>query len=180
MATTHKISRGADYAAFVRKRLTENIVSRPHHIFADYAVDPAYWSQHMPAEFPWLAALAAGFVINLLDVGCTLMFAVKPWEAELRRQGLAPRKLTPPYYVTVNFIGGLLLTFVYLQFANNLGPSAKTAFIASALLWLVTRIYGGGHVVMGQIPLKIFLLMSGGLGLGYVVAGQMVRYLIGG
>jgi hypothetical protein len=180
MAKTRKFSWGADYAAFVCKRLINIAVSRPHHNAPPYSAGLAYWSKCMHAEFPWLAALATGFVINLLDVGCTLMFAVKPWEAELRRQGLAPRKLTPPYYVTVNFIGGLLLTFVYLQFAGNMGPGVKTAFIASALLWLVTRIYGGGHVVMGQMPLKIFLLMSGGLGLGYVVAGQVARYLIGG
>jgi hypothetical protein len=128
--------------------------------------------------FPLLVALAAGFTINLLDVACTLLFAVKPWEAELRRQGLEPRKATPPYYVMTNFIGGAILTFVYLQFAKSMGPSASTALISSLVLWLMTRIYGGGHVVMGQMPFKIFLMMSGGLGLGYICAGQVVHFLL--
>jgi hypothetical protein len=132
----------------------------------------------MSETFPLLVALAAGFTINLLDVGCTLLFAVKPWEAELRRQGLQPRKATPPYYVLTNFIGGAILTFVYLHFAKSMGPSASTAIIASLMLWLVTRIYGGGHVVMGQMPFKIFLMMSGGLGLGYIGAGQLIHFLL--
>jgi hypothetical protein len=132
----------------------------------------------MSETFPLLIALAAGFTINLLDVCCTLLFAVKPWGTELRRQGLEPRKATPPYYVVTNFVGGAILTFVYLQFAKSMGPSALTALVASLMLWLVTRIYGGGHVVMGQMPFKIFLIMSGGLGLGYIGAGQAIHFLL--
>jgi hypothetical protein len=51
----------------------------------------------MTDGFPLLAALGVGFVINALDISCTLLFAAKPWEAELRRQGLKPRNLTPPW-----------------------------------------------------------------------------------
>jgi hypothetical protein len=133
----------------------------------------------MTPEFPWLAALAAGFAINALDIGCTLLFAAKPWEAELRRQGLEPRNFTPPYYILTNFIGGLILTFVYVQFTKSLGLSVVTALISSLLVWFTTRIYGGGHVVMGQMPIGIFLIMSTGLGLGYVAGGQVLFWLLG-
>jgi hypothetical protein len=133
----------------------------------------------MPNGFPFLAALAVGFAINLFDIGCTLLFAVKPWEAELRRQGLEPRKLTPPYYIITNFVGGLILTFVYLQFAKAQGAGIATALVSSLVIWLVSRIYGGGHVVMGQMPLRIFLIMSIGLGLGYVAGGQVLSKLLG-
>jgi hypothetical protein len=132
----------------------------------------------MTEGFPVLAALAAGLAINVVDIACTLIFAVKPWEAELRRQGLAPRALTPPYYIVTNFIGGIVLTFVYLQFAKAMGPGATTALAASLLIWFVSRIYGGGHVVMGQMPLRIFAVMSTGLGLGYVAGGQVLRALL--
>jgi hypothetical protein len=132
----------------------------------------------MITEFPLLAALAAGFAINALDIGCTLLFAAKPWETELRRQGLEPRNFTPPYYILTNFIGGFILTFIYLQFAKSLGSGVTTAPISSLLVWFTTRIYGGGHVVMGQMPIGIFLIMSTGLGLGYVAGGQILRILI--
>jgi hypothetical protein len=129
--------------------------------------------------FPWLYALATGMVINLVDVGCTLLFAAKPWEAELKRQGLEPSSITPPYYIFVNFLGGLLLSFVYVQFAKSLGAGGSTAVIASILVWLITRIYGGGHVIMGQMPFQIFAIMSSGLALGYLFGGQVFRLLLG-
>jgi hypothetical protein len=132
----------------------------------------------MTPEFPLLAALAAGFAINALDIGCTLLFAAKPWEAELRRQRLEPRSFTPPYYILTNFIGGLILTFTYVQFAKSLGSGITTALISSLLVWITTRIYGGGHVVMGQMPINIFLIMSTGLGLGYLAGGQVLVFLL--
>lgn len=129
--------------------------------------------------FPWLPALVTGVVINAVDVCCTLLFAVKPWEAELRRQSLTPSKWTPPYYLFANFAGGLILSFVYFQFARSLGPGASTALLAALLVWLVSRVYGAGHVVMGQMPFRIFAVMSAGLGLGYVLGGQVFRLLLG-
>jgi hypothetical protein len=132
----------------------------------------------MFTEFPFLIALAVGLTINVFDITCTLLFAAKPWEAELRRQGLEPRNTTPIYYIITNFIGGLLLTFVYGQFAQTLGAGAIAAIIASLLVWSLTRIYGGGHVVMGQMPIAIFLVMSTGLGIGYVAGGQLLALLL--
>jgi hypothetical protein len=125
-----------------------------------------------------LISLAAGLMINLLDIACTLLFAAKAWENELRRQGLEPRGITPPYYIATNFVGGIILTFVYWQFAKTLGSGVTTALMASLLLWLTTRIYGGGHVVMGQMPIAIFATMSTGLGLGYIAAGQLLAFLL--
>jgi hypothetical protein len=125
-----------------------------------------------------LISLAAGLMINVLDIACTLLFAAKHWENELRRQGLEPRSITPPYYIATNFVGGLILTFIYLQFAKTLGDGVITALFSSLLVWLTTRIYGGGHVVMGQMPITIFATMSTGLGLGYIAAGQLLAFLL--
>jgi hypothetical protein len=133
----------------------------------------------MPTTFPILAALAAGLAVNVLDIACTLAFAAKPWEAELRRQGIEPRKWTPPYYIATNFVGGGLLTYLYLQLAASMGTGAQVALIASALIWLVSRLYGGGHVVMGQMPMRLFAIMSTGLGLGYLAGGQVLRWMLG-
>jgi hypothetical protein len=42
----------------------------------------------------------------------------------------------------------------------------------------VSRLYGAGHVVMHQMPVWIFAVMSSGLLLGFVVAGQTARALL--
>jgi hypothetical protein len=131
----------------------------------------------MSNHYPVLAALAAGLTINVVDVGSTLLFAAKPWEKELRRQGLEPRAATPPYYVLTNFVGGLLLAYVSLRFASSLGNTVSTTLKASLVMWLTTRIYGGGHVVMGQMPPRIFAVMSTGLCAGYLLAGFVFRSL---
>lgn len=122
-------------------------------------------------------AVVAGVVVTAVDVACTLLFAVRAWNAELARQGLKPSPLTPPYYVLANLIGGVLLTWFYGQLSVSMGPGASTALIASLLLWGISRIYGGGHVVMGQMPLRIYAIMSAGLGVGYVAAGQLLARL---
>jgi hypothetical protein len=101
-------------------------------------MEPRFEGVEVLDHFPWLYALITGFTINVADVGCTLMFAAKPWEAELRRQGLTPSPLTPPCYILTNFVGGLLLTIVYTQFAHSLAPGMWTAVIASLLVWLTT------------------------------------------
>jgi hypothetical protein len=119
-------------------------------------------------------ALLAGLIINLADIAITLMFAAKPWNEVLRGQGIAPSMLTPPYYIMANFIGAAILVVLYTTLAatSMSGPSA--AFLASTSIWFVSRLYGGGHVVMRQMPLWLFAVMSAGLGLGYVLAGQFV------
>ncbi len=104
--------------------------------------------------------MVAGLVINVLDVAVTLLFAAKPLEAELRRQRIQPSPFTPPYYSATNVVGGIPLTYTYSRFAESLGPGVNSAIIASLVMWSTTRIYGGGHVVMRQMPLWIFAIMS--------------------
>lgn len=122
-------------------------------------------------------AVLAGIVVIAIDTAVTLLFAVRAWTAELARQNIEPNPLTPPYYTLVNLTGGIALTWLYGQLAIARGPGAKTALLASLLLWGISRIYGGGHVVMRQMPFRIFAIMSTGLGLGYVTAGQLIAHL---
>jgi hypothetical protein len=124
----------------------------------------------------WLTALVAGLIINIVDVATTLAFAAKPWNAVLASQGIAPSPLTPPYYVFANFVGGFVLFGLYAILVKLWGEGANVALAASIAIWFVTRLYGGGHVVMRQMPLRLFAIMSTGLGLGYLVAGQFIAY----
>jgi hypothetical protein len=126
-----------------------------------------------------VTAILAGVILNAADVAVTLIFAATPWNAVLRGQGLAPSAWTPPYYIIVNFIGAAVLLATYRVLAQVDGAGAATAMIASLSVWFVTRIYGGGHAVMGQMPLRLFAIMSAGLGLGYMLAGQFIAYWMG-
>jgi hypothetical protein len=124
-------------------------------------------------------ALIAGLLINVADIAVTLLFAAKPWNLVLEGQGIQPSPFTPPYYIAANFVGAAVLLTVYSLLVKTVGPGASTALLASLGVWFVTRLYGGGHVVMRQMPLWLFAIMSAGLGLGYVLAGQFIAYRLG-
>jgi hypothetical protein len=115
-----------------------------------------------------LGGLLAGLAINVCDVTITVMTVAKKW------QGIRPSALTPPYYVTASFLAGIVLAWTFSSLAVPYGFSRSTALMASLLLWGISRLYGAGHVVMGQMPLAIFTVMSLGLCLGFVAAGQVL------
>jgi hypothetical protein len=126
-----------------------------------------------------VTAILAGVILNAADIAVTLLFTARPWNAVLLSQGLMPSAWTPPYYIIVNFIGAAVLLTTYRLLAQVEGTGAATALIASLSIWFVTRMYGGGHAVMGQMPVRLFAIMSAGLALGYVLAGQFIAYWIG-
>jgi hypothetical protein len=123
-----------------------------------------------------VTALLAGLIINAADIAITLLFAAKPWNDVLKGQGIAPSPFTPPYYIAANFVGAGFLLAAYRLAVPSLGSGATTALVISLSLWAVTRLYGGGHAVMRQMPWRLFAIMSSGLGIGYVLAGQFISY----
>jgi hypothetical protein len=127
---------------------------------------------------PILTVAAAGLAINVVDVGTTLAFAARLWTAELARQGIAPNPLTPPFYILANVVGAGALYLAILSLSPAWGPGPMTGLVAALFVWGITRLYGLGHVVMRQMPLRLFLIMSAGLGGGYMLAGQLILWLI--
>jgi hypothetical protein len=123
-----------------------------------------------------IGGLLAGLLINVCDVTVTVTTVAKKWNAVLAGQGIKPSPFTPPYYVTASFIAGVVLTWLISVLAAKYGLTRETALIASLLLWGISRLYGAGHVVMGQMPFSIFSIMSFGLCLGFIAAGQFVYW----
>lgn len=123
-----------------------------------------------------LGGLLGGFFINLCDVTVTVTTVAKKWNAVLESQGIKPSGFTPPYYVSASLVAGIVLAWTLATISVKYGMTRETALIASILLWGISRLYGAGHVVMGQMPLSIFSIMSSGLLLGFIVAGQIIYW----
>jgi hypothetical protein len=121
-----------------------------------------------------IAGLIGGLCINLCDVPVTVLTVAKEWTKVLENQGLKPSKFTPPYYVSASFIAGIILAWTISVLSAKFGMTRETAFISSFLLWGISRLYGAGHVVMRQMPIKIFSIMSFGLLLGFILGGQVI------
>lgn len=123
-----------------------------------------------------LGGLLAGLCMNVCDVTVTVTTVAKRWTGVLESQGLRPSPFTPPYYVTANFLAGIGMAFLLSVFAASFGMSRQTALMVSLCLWAISRLYGAGHVVMRQMPLDIYSVMSAGLLLGMVVGGQVLYW----
>jgi hypothetical protein len=125
-----------------------------------------------------LSGLLGGFFINLFDVTITVTTVAKKWNAVLESQGLKPSPFTPPYYVSASFIAGIILAWTITILSDKYGVTRQTALIASLLLFTISRLYGAGHVVMGQMPIRIFSIMSFGLLLGFIAGGQIIYWYL--
>jgi hypothetical protein len=125
-----------------------------------------------------LSGLLGGLLINLCDVTVTVATVAKKWNTVLESQGLKPSPFTPPYYVTASFIAGIILAWTITVLSAKYGMTRQTALIASLLLFAISRLYGAGHVVMGQMPMKIFSIMSFGLLLGFIAGGQIIYWYL--
>jgi hypothetical protein len=121
-----------------------------------------------------IGGLIGGFFINLCDVLITITTVADAWNKVLLGQGIAFNPMTPPYYIAASFMGGVFLCWTISTLSFRYELSRQTALRASFLLWGISRLYGMGHVVMGQMPLSIFATMSAGLLLGYIVGGQVI------
>jgi hypothetical protein len=122
--------------------------------------------------------LLGGLFINLCDVTVTVTTVAKKWNAVLVSQGLKPSLFTPPYYVSASFIAGIILAWTITVMAAKYGMTRETALMASLLLFTISRLYGAGHVVMGQMPVEIFSIMSLGLLLGFIAGGQAIYWYL--
>jgi hypothetical protein len=125
-----------------------------------------------------LAGLLGGFFINLCDVTITVTTVANEWNKVLINQGIAINPMTPPYYVSTSFIAGIILCWTLTALSVKFGFTRQTALRASLLLWSISRLYGMGHVVMGQMPFRIFVIMSVGLLLGFIVGGQVIFWFL--
>jgi hypothetical protein len=123
-----------------------------------------------------LGGLLGGLLINICDVTVTVATVAKKWNKVLENQGIKPSPFTPPYYVTASFIAGIILAWTITVMAAKYGITRQTTLLASLLLFTISRLYGAGHVVMGQIPIKIFSIMSFGLLLGFIAGGQAIYW----
>lgn len=118
------------------------------------------------------SGLLAGLIVNLIDVPNSALVVSPKWMAVLASQGITPSvPAISGFYTSLHFVYGIAMMTLATWLAPKFGPRASTGLLAAALLLGVNRAFGLGAVVMGQMPLSIFLMFSASMVVGSLIAG---------
>jgi hypothetical protein len=118
------------------------------------------------------SGLLAGLIVNLIDVPNSAILVSPKWMAVLGAQGITPNVPAISVFFTLLHFGyGVLMMTLASWLAPRFGARAQTGLGTAALLLFVNRGFGLGAVVMGQMPLSIFLQFSWSMVLGSLLAG---------
>jgi hypothetical protein len=132
---------------------------------------------------PWtrifVAGLAAGLVVNLIDIPNSALLVAPDWTAFLSAHGVTPNvPAISAFYTTLHFAYGIAIAWSYRVLAARDGATLRTALVSSTSLLALHRAFGFGMVVMGIMPLGIYLRFSASMVIGSLVAGVLARAIL--
>jgi len=113
--------------------------------------------------------LVAGFVMNAIDAATNAIFLARQWDIaalilNIDMQTIGP--LSTIGWVTVDFLAGISLVWLYASIRPRFGAGPKTAVLAGLAVWFITRLMFSSYVFMGVFPLSLIATSS----LGSLVA----------
>jgi hypothetical protein len=118
------------------------------------------------------SGLLAGLIVNLIDVPNSAILVSPKWMAVLGAQGITPDvPAISVFFTLLHFAYGVLMMALASWLSPRFGSRARTGLLTAALLLLLNRGFGLGAVVMGQMPLSIFLQFSWSMVLGSLLGG---------
>ena len=121
--------------------------------------------------------LAAGFVMNFIDAVTNGVWLAKQWELETNalNPALAAKMQGPPIgWITVDFLLGILLVWLYAGIRPRYGAGPRTALIAAVAMWAMTHLIYASYAFMGLYSASVIVDSSIG-GLVAAIAGLSAR-----
>jgi hypothetical protein len=126
-----------------------------------------------------LAGLAAGLAMNVLDFITNVPIYGARWSAAYTALGLTESAAIPAYWISVDFVCGVVIAFMYAAMRPRFGPGPKAALIAGLSAWLLLHLGLFSHFADGVFPADV-LAGAGALelvsaALGGLIAGWLYR-----
>jgi hypothetical protein len=121
-----------------------------------------------------LGGLLAGVVLNAVDYVYFGVMMKQDLAAAMQAIGKNPSAMDSlvPLFVTLDFVAGIGLLWVYAAIRPRFGPGAKTAVIAGVAVWFFMGLLRAiGDAPMGVFPQKIYTV-------GTIIA--LVQYAVAG
>jgi hypothetical protein len=126
-----------------------------------------------------IGGLAAGVVLNISETILNTVVLGADMAAELAKMGLpAIGGSAIGVFVTLCFLLGIAIVWLYAAMRPRFGPGPKTAAITGVAVWFLAYLYGGiGLMVMGFVSSHTAMIS---LPWGFVevmIAAQVGAYL---
>ena len=126
-----------------------------------------------------LGGLAAGLVMNVLDVTTGLTILADDMNANAQRLNLDPAVLNSTAamvtWIVVDFLYGLLVVFTYAGFRPRFGPGPKTALIAGLTIYAAITVILAGFLAVGMFMQDVFIKQA-----AIALVVNIVASLVGG
>jgi hypothetical protein len=106
----------------------------------------------------FLAGLAAGFVLVVLDSITNALLFGASWEAAYKNLGLESENARIPiFWTTFDVLAGFLIAWLYASMRPRFGAGPRTAVYAALVEWSVLHLTMYSHVVDGVFPAPLLL-----------------------
>jgi hypothetical protein len=131
----------------------------------------------------FLAGLVSGLVMNVLDFITNVPLFGARWSAAYKVLGLAESPAIPVFWISFDFINGILIAFMYAAMRPRFGPGPKTALIAAGLAWGFVHLALFSHLADGVFPADVLLCCAAlelvSASVGGLLAGYLYREVEG-
>jgi hypothetical protein len=121
-----------------------------------------------------LPGLLAGLCVNAIDIPNSAALVSPSWTRFLTDHGITlDVPVVSAFYTTFHFLYGVGLVFAYAIFRDRYGAGTRTALYSTLFVLAIHRGFGFGNVVMGTMPLGIYLAFSASMTLGSLLGGVL-------
>jgi predicted anti-sigma-YlaC factor YlaD len=125
-----------------------------------------------------LAGIAGGVALNVIDTPWSILVMVPRLQAFTDAHQLAAHPLVGPWFLLAHFGLATGMAWVYALARGVYGHGARTAMTVSLVLLLLNRAFGLATVLMGLMPLTVFLGFSAGFAVAAIVAGVVAAKIV--
>ena len=119
----------------------------------------------------FIGGIITGMILNIIDAPNSALIAGPKINQFLLSHSITSNPLVPAYFFPFHILYGIMIVWTYAAFIPHFGHGRKNAFYATLLLLLTTRFMAFGFVVMGLLPLTIFLILSITMVIGSIIGG---------
>jgi hypothetical protein len=124
----------------------------------------------------WKAGFLGGLVLNLIDTPWSVLVMVPRMEAFSRAHQLEASALAGPWFLLTHFAYMLMIAWIHAQARGPGGRSYGSALLVAAAVLLVNRAFGLGNVLIGVLPLDVFLGFSLSFVAGTLLGGLAIAW----